>query len=480
MQFASRVANSSSMASPLARPYHPDGPVAAYMQEDQACASASESTPPALQYSQHDMQRLEAILQELEDLPIEEDDNSTAHQHNHTTPPTLVEPLIPGFERPAALPMRARPTSPPTPAVSIKPLLPEEPAMRVTMHVWDAMGRDLKKLKGEKQALEIEIARMQKTNHSVSPHGGDDHNELQTKIGMLRYQNELNKTQKATMARALAEKDVQIKQLQLDVDNLREDQKTAASASTEHINVAVQRDYLQLTLKNNEISHSHRLSDLNDNKNREIESLQKRIDDLQDAIKQSEIRTETATKPDEFKALAQKRLDQLNQREKLLRSTQEKYAVEHTKVAELEDLIEDLQRKLNQVGDLQGKLREKSSDCDRLRTRINIQEKSLEDYRQRITRASDVVAALRGGAHLVRPRANAKLSKMILGCSECYAKNISCDNQARCRHCTENNEICARWRCSLQHIHGSCPDAPCRLPHDEAGWLGLVTQRPEW
>ncbi|KAF2622414.1 hypothetical protein BU25DRAFT_495134 [Macroventuria anomochaeta] len=475
MQFASRVGSGSSILSPLARPYRADGSVAAYLQ-DQAHSPNTAVASPSPEYRQKDMQRLESVLQELEDLPIDDNDdnNATVQQRNRT-----VEPLLPGFELPAALPVRTGPISPPTPAASTKPALPEDPVVRVTMHVWDSMGRNLEALKEEKRALETKIARLEKPKATSQV---DDYKaELETQIGKLQYQNESNKVQKATMARTLSEKDIQIKQLQLDLESARERLESAASAAKGYDDVVAERDYLQATLREDRIGNSRLLSDLTDVKKSEVETLSRKVEDLQEALRQSrDTAANSHSNTDEYKTLAQNRLHQLNQREKLLRSTQEKYATEHTKVGELEDHVEDLRRKLNQVGDLQDLLREKSSECDRFRAKLKNQEKTVEDYKQRTLRASNDGKALRGAAHLVLPQPNTKLSTLVLGCSECYAKNITCDNKARCRHCTENNEKCFRWRCSLKHILGQCPNVPCSFPHESDGWLLQTDPRPQW
>ena len=473
MQFASRAASGSSILSPLARPYHADGSVATYLQ-DQARSPTTVVTSPASDYRQQDMQRLESMLQELEDLPIDDDDDNATVQH--IQPKAAIKALLPGFELSAALPIRTGAITPPTPAASTKPLVPEEPIVRVTMQVWDAMGRDLEALKDEKRALEVNVARLEKQK-SPTPQV-EEYNDLQTQIGKLQYQNETNKIQKATMARILSEKDIQIKQLQLDLDSANERLQAAASKARDYADVVAERDYLQTALENDSVGSSRLLSDLTEVKDRNIVTFSKKVGELQEALRRSE--DSIAANSDEYKTLAQNRLDQLNQSGKLLRITQEKYATEHTKVGELEDCVEDLQRKLNQVGDLQGQLREKTSACDRFRNKLKTREKQIEDMKQRLERLANEGQALQGAAHLVKPAHDTKLSPLVLGCSECYAKNISCDNKARCRHCTENNENCVRWRCSLKHRLGQCPKVPCTFPHEANGWLLAPEPRPQW
>jgi chromosome segregation ATPase len=354
------------------------------------------------------------------------------------------------------------------------------PVVRVTMQVWDAMGRDLEVLKEEKRAAEIKIAKLEEAKQTATHQVADYKDDLHTQIGKLQYQNESNKVQKATMARTLSEKDIEIKQLQLELASTKKRAETAADAARDYARVVEERHYLQDTLKNDRSDNLRQLADLTNVKNREIATLSNKIEELQEAFSRATAAANAHAHSDEHEVLAQNRLNQLNQREKLLNSTKEKYAAEHAKVGELEDCIEDLQRKLSQVGDLQRQLQEKSRDCDRFRTKLKNQEKIVEDYKQRILRASSDGKALRGAAHLVVPKPDTKFSHLVLGCSECYTKNITCDDKARCRHCTENNEKCARWRCSLKHILGQCPDIPCCYPHESDGWLLATDPRPEW
>ncbi|KAF1930634.1 uncharacterized protein M421DRAFT_3666 [Didymella exigua CBS 183.55] len=459
VQFASRVSNESSILSPLARPYHADGSVAEYLQ-NQACSSTSAVTSPTTEYSQQNLQRLESMLKELGDIQVEddEDDNATA-QLIHSE--FAIPPLPPRSEPLAALPVRTGPITPPTPAESTEPQNPEEPVVRVAMHTWDAMGRDVKALKDEKRTLELKIARLEKQR---PPSRAYREEEFQAEIGHLKYQNEQNKTQKATMARNLSQKDVEIKQLQLDLGTTREALEAAESAAQTYANIAGERDYLHFQLSEDRISSERQLSNLAEVKTREIQALT-RSERLQN---------------NEHRALADTRLEAINTCVTQPNDLKEKYAAEHDRVNELEDTIEDLQGRLNRVSKLQAELSQKSSECDRWRTRYKNQEKLVETWKLQIERARNENESLRGAAHLVNPVPTSKLSPLVLGCTECYTKNISCDNKARCRNCTENNEKCSRWRCSLKHRLGQCPTVPCTFPHEEDGWLLAPEPRPYW
>lgn len=460
MQFASRVGSGSSMLSPLAQPYRMDGSVAAYL-HDQACKSPATETPSAT-YSQQNMQHLESLLGEMATVSI--NDNTTIVKRNDA-----LEPLS-GLELSTAISAHIGPVAPPSPAPSARLAPRDEPVVRVTMHVWDSMGRDMEALKEEKRVLETKIARLGKQK-VVTP--GDDYkDELETQIGKLRYQNECNKTQKSSMGRALSEKDMEIKHLKLELDHVCERLETTTGLNRDYADVAAQRDYLQAALKNDRIGNAQLISDMTGVKDRQIQTLSQTIEDLQGALKQG-------ADDNEYKALAQERLDQLSQYTKQIQSVNDKYTSEKIKSGELEDRIEALQNKLDQVGDLEAQLSEKTSVCDRLRTKLKTQEKILDDTKRRLNRASSG-DAMRGAAHLVKPEPSTKLSPKVMGCSECYAKNIDCDNRARCRHCTENNETCARWRCSLRHALGKCPNMPCTFPHEVDGWLLAPEPRPQW
>lgn len=476
MQFASRVSSGSSILSPLARPYHANGSVAAYLQ-NQARSPPTAVTSPMTDYSEQKMQRLELMLKELDNIPIDDNEDNNATTQLTQTNNAFVQPLLPSFEPLSTLPVRIGPTTPPTPADSTGPqMLPTEPVVRITMHAWEAMGRDVEVLKEEKRALELKIARVEKLKASSPRLGSDKEEELHTEIGHLRYQNEQNKTQKATMARTLSQKDVEIKELQLNLDTCKKVLERAESAAASYAEVVGERAYLQAQLRHDKINSSREISELTELKNHEIQALTQQLHDLQVEAR----RFKELERSNERKDLAEIRLVALEKCEKQLRSVNTKYAAEHARVNELEDHVELLQSKLNEIGDLRNQLSQKSADCDRWRTKYNSQEKMVETRTRQLERAADENICLHGAAHLVKPATSLKLSPVVMSCSECYAKNITCDNKARCRHCTENNEDCARWRCSLKHRLGHCPRMPCTFPHGEDGWLLAPDPRPQW
>jgi hypothetical protein len=155
---------------------------------------------------------------------------------------------------------------------------------------------------------------------------------------------------------------------------------------------------------------------------------------------------------------------------------------ERLKITDLEDENEDLKRHSNEteLEEVRSKLREKTGLCDRQRNQLKFAETQLQHCQHRLLDVTKNGLLLQGAAHIVKPNIHAQLPKTVVGCSECYAKNLQCDNNARCRSCTERDALCARWRCSLMHKLGDCPLKPCKLPHDSQGWLVLQTERPEW
>lgn len=160
-------------------------------------------------------------------------------------------------------------------------------ASHMTLHAWEAMGRELETLKEAKQSMEIKIARLEKLNISPPRLSSDKEDELHTEIGRLRYQNEKNKTQKAAMACKSSQKDIGIKQLQLDLDGSKEALERAESAAAGYAEVVGNRDYLQEQRRDSRINSSHLLSDSTEVKNREIQALTQQQDRLEDAVARS-------------------------------------------------------------------------------------------------------------------------------------------------------------------------------------------------
>ncbi|KAE8833420.1 hypothetical protein PTNB73_05191 [Pyrenophora teres f. teres] len=168
--------------------------------------------------------------------------------------------------------------------------------------------------------------------------------------------------------------------------------------------------------------------------------------------------------------------------EKFIRDLRHQLMDERIKVVDLEDEIEVLREKTKQIDidDLQAKLREKTSECDRHRSHAKTAEARLKHSQERLLHITSNGLSLQGAVHLVKPHADSKLPRTVHSCTECYGKNMECDDNTTCRNCADSNTRCLRWRCSLKHKLGDCPFTPCKFPHDSQGWLMLPQDRPQW
>ncbi|KAG9199131.1 hypothetical protein G6514_009049 [Epicoccum nigrum] len=463
----SSVGDHTSILSPSAHPDHASGSIVAQRQDQTFSYVVAEATLSP-EYKEQDMQHLDFVLKEIAGLSIEDgNDNTTTQQHSHP-----IRHLPPGLGLPVTLPMCTGPFSPPSPAQTTISMLPEEHVVRITMPVWDDMRRNFKASEREKQALRAQLAKFEKQAKSRF---ANEQIDLQTEIGKLKYQNEVSKTQKARMAQLLLEKDTRVEKLKFELNSANERLQAALSAATNHTKILEERDCFETKLREARLEESRDFSAMIKIQDVKVQELSEQVDKLQKALRQA-----ADNQTEDLKTLAENRLDQLKEREKLLRITKEKYAIEHTKVCELESKAEDLRRQLSQVSDLPVRLSEKSRICDQLRTSFQQQEKQAERCGHALNRATNISKALCGAAHLVKPTEGAKLSPRVMGCAECYAKNISCDNTSVCRNCSENNERCVRWRCSLRHVMERCPRVPCTFPHEADGWLLAPEARPDW
>jgi predicted nucleic acid-binding Zn-ribbon protein len=132
------------------------------------------------------------------------------------------------------------------------------------------------------------------------------------------------------------------------------------------------------------------------------------------------------------------------------------------------------------IAELEAKFKKEQAENGRLRNNLLMTTKRLEAEQARSDRLGKAEATVRGAAHLITPAANAKLPKTVFDCIHCYVKNLDCDSGARCENCTSSGLPCTRWRCSMKHLLGNCPDTPCHFLHDEGGWLITKQGRPKW
>jgi len=86
------------------------------------------------------------------------------------------------------------------------------------------------------------------------------------------------------------------------------------------------------------------------------------------------------------------------------------------------------------VKELESQLREKSSSCDRMRNDLKHTERRLEVTSKALHKVDNHLQ-LKGAAHLIVPSDQTKLPRLVLPCSECFAKNITCDAHRLCQNC---------------------------------------------
>jgi len=215
MRSANRETVGSGSRSSRARPVLGPESVADFLKEEEEYESAAPASRPAV-YREHDIQRLEMLFKKLD--PFGTDDNESTGLPR-TPSPRYREPLlIPELESS----MYFGPTDLPTPTESFHPvpspsIAEPDTAVRLPKHVWEGMGRDLDRLETEKHDLLEKFSKLER--HMEILRNEDD--KTSSRLGLLKYQNEANRTQKADMGRALNEKEVKIKIQQLEIDELK-------------------------------------------------------------------------------------------------------------------------------------------------------------------------------------------------------------------------------------------------------------------
>lgn len=468
MLYANRRVSSNSILSPTALPFKSGESVAEYLQE-QARTPIPEYVPRHPRDIQRDMDRLDALTKEINDYPIEQ---------------AVQKPVMSALLPPASLqvPRNFSPADLLTPAESVQSMprrsppvsaydRASTPAVRVTKAVWADMGKQFDSLMKQKRDLEEEVASLRRVHQRFL----DEDHDADARAGKLRYQNEANREQKASMGRSLTQKDVEIKKQQLDIDNLNRTIVELHTELAECAKIRGEADWLRATIKDSDAAHT-----------RDLEVQAAALRDAKVNAERLATELDTALKTQihagDHAKRAQNLADTLAKREKVNMDLRQKIVEEQMKVTSLEEDVERLQEKINResLDDLKERLRDKSSQCDRFRTQLKGAEQQLKFAQSRLKAATQDGMLLRGAAHIVAPDASSKLPKTVLSCIECYAKNLPCDNRSRCQNCTENEVKCARWRCSIKHRTGECHMAPCVMPHDVQGWLVMHDPRPEW
>ncbi|EUC45134.1 hypothetical protein COCMIDRAFT_5625 [Bipolaris oryzae ATCC 44560] len=304
---------------------------------------------------------------------------------------------------------------------------------QLTKPIWHPMRNDFDGAEEHMPILGLHIPALKQSDEEIRRTKDDEESQL----CRLKYRNEVNKDQKASMCRLLAEKENQIKTQQLALDTVAQ-RMAELEAELEGLGkVTGERDFLCGT----------------------VAKLARERDEALQA----------STSAQDYQAHIQKLTDTLAKFKEVNIELRRKLVQESLSRTTLEDDNEDLKAKLH----------EKTSICNRQRDQLRTTERELQISEKRVSDTKNG-QLLQGAAHLVKPHMNAELPKTVVACSECYANNLECDSKARCRNCTERGVSCGRWRCSMKHKLGDCPLTPCKLSHDSQGWLILPKERPQW
>lgn len=363
-----------------------------------------------------DQRRLESSISQHNEPIIR--DNAGRH--------TPLQPFLRSVFQP---PQQPGPIEPPTPVASTKP----DTIVRVTQASWASIGNNLRDLTKEKHALEVQVAKLELQIQK--------HDQSEPATNGLGCQNESGLGQTNDMAQTLKQKEIEIEDLNRKVADLQNQlmgsQEVKKDADLGH--VAMEEEVRKL---NDGQSGQHYAQEL------------------------------------------QRLTNAIVKKEKLNANLRHDLLKEQIKVHDLEDEVERLRERVKQedIDALKERLREKTSQCDRHRSEVRSTEQQLLRVQKTLRELTekDGRAVLTGGAHLVIPNPRTKLPSTVIACSECYATNNECDDNAKCRRCLEDDKTCARWRCSVKHKTGECDLTPCPLTHDSQGWLKLAAARPEW
>lgn len=204
---------------------------------------------------------------------------------------------------------------------------------------------------------------------------------------------------------------------------------------------------------------------------------------LSEGSKPKESNTASSSK-DSSKAATdvQALVEEIAAKEQTIADLRQAQLQEQMRVVELEDELEAFKGDLirSSFEGVKAELAIKTSQCEQLLSKLHVAEQTLKRSQEQARQTANNFELLRGAAHLVVPILSGKLPRTVISCSECYANNLPCDSNTRCRNCRERDTLCARWNCSLKYRFGECPLTPCRLLHDNQGWLILKEARPQW
>ncbi|KAH9876355.1 hypothetical protein J1614_003879 [Plenodomus biglobosus] len=366
-------------------------------------------------YSEAKAQHLEALFKQMKKYDI--NDNETEHHPRMPSPQYQAPLLIPELGSPIHFGPRDLPTPADSYCLTPSPFLTEsEPVVRLAKHVYESLSRDLDSLEKEKVELQKKVLTLERQLGNSR----DEDDGVGKQLGLLEYQNAVNRTQKADMCRALNEKEVQIKTQQLEIDGLQARLGDVEADLKAIGGIAGECDYLRNILSSVHDEHTRALDEMRACKDQELEQVSNTLQQLQDTLTQVTRERDAASRAQlnvsDHTTREEKLVEMISTREKTNLNLRERYVKEQLRVTHLEDEIETLKARLNQenIDDLKQKLREKTSICDRQRGQIKIVEQHLKASEARIMKVANNGEALRGAAHLVVPHANAKLPRNVL------------------------------------------------------------------
>lgn len=342
----------------------------------------------------------------------------------------------------------------------------DEPVVRLTQAAWNSVTEQVATLQKELSNALKQNAQLQREKNQVNSSDRD----VSTKIGKLQYQLETNKNHKAAMGREIKQKDMELYKKEMEIDALKAQLKDADSIRKQLERVSAELGYLRTSKATDEEAQTRSIANITASKDKEIAELKAAASRNQSAG------ADHATR-------ARNNAEALAKQQKIIQDYKEKLFNEQDTVNKLRDRLDDLQKSIplrKELEDLQAKLREKSSLTDKQRNELKLMTRRLELLQQSLHKVKDGAAALRGAAHLINPKANAKLPKLVFPCMECFIRNIDCDSNSQCENCALRGDKCSRWRCSMRQVMQECKEVPCRFTHDINGWLTTTKPRPQW
>lgn len=342
----------------------------------------------------------------------------------------------------------------------------DEPVVRCTQTVWDALVAQTAALKKDKMDALEQLAALRRDLNKHS----DCERQVGSTIGKLHYQLEANKDYKAAMGRVIREKDMELYKKEMEIDGL-----TTKVADMEALQKALDESnaelkFLRTNKTSEEDAHRRILAQVTASKEKENA-------DLKAATAHSK-----ATMSDHA-TRAQNLVDTQNKREKKMTQLQNELDLERDLTAKLRDQLDALKEGLpsqKELEDLRQELAKQRATSDRQRNELRVMERRLDLSNKSFQKVESGIAHLRGAAHLIIPNTATRLAKNVFPCMECFVANKDCDSKSRCYNCTLNDVPCARWRCSMKHILQECKEMPCKFLHDNNGWLVTREQRPQW